>query len=447
MLEGMRDKAFSLIGAIKASLGSSRFVNGGAHAWSMVGQKDYAIEGYGANPTVFACINLLATSFARVPLKVRNEEGEHLVDSAYQKLINFPNPDEGGVEFRIAQATWELLLGNCFTEKLVSNGVPTELWNWQPYQMSIASMKGARMPSSYIYRKGLDGQRIWDVNNITGLSDMLHWRSFNPSPDDSSLGMSPLQAAAYAADSYNSAQKWRYNQIKNGGVLDGILSPKSPESMTREQKQELESSIQEKFSGAENSGRKLGVSTKEMTFTSLGSSLRDAEWLGGTKLNKQEITEVYKVPGQLIGIEGSQTYANFEQALKALFYFGVIPMLDLYVSEMNRWLGPSFPGETLTYDKADIDALEPDRAQRRKDKQDSGAYSINEIREEYGDEARDEPEADEILTDPSKIPLGMDAFSGLSSTASDVAKSLMRAGVPRSEAESKAMEWLYDSKE
>ena len=428
----------------KASIGLSQMMIGMDHSYAMKGIKEYAIEGYMSNPTVFACINLIATSFARVPLRVVDDEGEEFPDSAFQRLMDRPNPDEGGDEFRTASASWQLLTGNCFTERMMTGGAPRELWNWQPYEMSVGRQKGSRLPSRYVFMKDRADQKQWDVDVINGTCDMLHWRSFNPSPNDSTMGMPPLAAAAQAADSYNSAMKWRYNQSKNGGTLDGIISAKSPNTMDDNQVNGLKRALREKWRGSSKAGERLGVSSAELTFTSLSTSLRDAEWLGGTKLNKQEICEVYRVPTQLLGIEGSQTYANFEQATKALYYLAVIPLLDLYCSEMNRWLGSYFPGQYLTYNESDIGALETDRAERRTQKINSGAYSINEIRREFGDIDRDEPEADAVLTDPNKIPLGMDVFAGLDSSAGDVAKALMRAGIPRMEAETKAMEWLHD---
>ena len=40
----------------------------------------------------------------------------------------------------------------------------------------------------------------------------------------------------------------------------------------------------------------------------------DTEFLGGKTSAKLDVCETLKVPPQLLGIEGSQTYANYEQA-------------------------------------------------------------------------------------------------------------------------------------
>lgn len=431
----------------KASIGQAQLLVGKDYSYSDRKQKNFALEGYMKNPTVFSCIDLISSAFARVPLRVYNEDGEEVTEGAYVDLLERPNPDEGADEFKVAAASWMLLTGNCFTERIMVGGMPSELWNWQPYDFTVGRMKGSRLPAKYTWRKGLQGERSWEVNVLNGQSDILHWRKFNPDPTDSTFGMPPLMAGAVSADTYNAAMKWRYNQVSGGGVMDGILSPKGSNTMDQKQTNSFAQALKEKFRGPSKAGDRMGVMGMEMTYTSISTTMKDAEWLGGTKLSKQEICEVYKVPTQLLGIEGSQTFANFSMATKALYYLAVIPLLDMYCSEMNRWLGDYFPGQTVGYSKSDIDALEEDRATLRQQKIDAGVFSINEIRAEFGMEPSDEPEADAIRVDPSKLPLGMDIFGEGEGQAEEVAKSLMRAGMPRAEAEQKAIDWFYDSKD
>ena len=430
----------------KASIGQAQMVVGRDHSYALSDWKAYAKEGYALNPSVYACIDLIATSFARVPLKVYNDEGEELTEGPLVELLDQPNPDEGGDEFRTSTVSWLLLTGNTFTERILAGGVPTELWNWQPYDMSVGRVKGSRLPARYTWRKGLEGQQSWDVNIVTGESDIMHWRKFNPDPSDSTFGQSPMAAAAASADSYNSAMKLRYNKMKNGLSIDGILSPDSGDSnMDHKQQSELERKIREKYTGVD--GLRVAVSNTKMSFTTMTSTLRDAEWGFGTKLNKQEICEVFKVPTQLLGIEGSQTFANYAEANKAFYYHAVIPLLELYCSEMNRWLGEFFPGQTISWSKSDIDALETDRSAFRTEMIQAGVFTINEIREAFGKDPVDDEEANVVMTDPSKIPLGMDVFGEGEEQAEEVAKSLMRAGMPRAEAEQKSLEWFYDRKD
>lgn len=134
-------------------------------------------------------------------------------------------------------------------------------------------------------------------------------------------------------------------------------------------------------------------------------SPQDMDWLQGTKLLAQEIASVYRVPTQLLGIEGSQTYANFAEAKIAFYTQAVLPLMDLYVSEINRFLGGDFEGATVCYQSEDIEALEPLRAEKRAELLRTDVLTINEKRELLGYEPREEGEANMLFVQPNDIPL------------------------------------------
>ena len=72
------------------------------------------------------------------------------------------------------------------------------------------------------------------------------------------------------------------------------------------------------YTGSGNNGKPI-ILEGGLKWQPFGFNLRDAEFLGGKTSSKKDICEVLGVPTQLIGIEGSQTYANYEQA-RAAFY-------------------------------------------------------------------------------------------------------------------------------
>lgn len=425
----------------KASVGQSHFVLSGQHEYAMKDWRAYAEEGYGSNPTIYRCVSLIAQNFAKVPLYVKNDKDEILWDHPIQALLDRPNPDEGGVEFRTAAASWYLLTGNAFTE-LLKEGDTAQLWHFQPYDMSILG-HGA-MPAAYKFMKGRKEERVWEVDPTTGDSEMLHWRTFTPSPGTPRFGQSPLSAGARAGDSYNAATEWRHNALKNGGSVKGLLSIPGIDPKQRDQ---LQNVIKDSFSGARNADR-LGVLNAEAKWQALGMNMKDADWLAGSKLNAQEIASVYGVPTQMLGIEGSQTFANYEQARMSFWVDTVIPILDLYVSELTRFLAPHFGEKNLyiAYNDEDIEALEPMRQARRTELLATDVLTLNEKREIIGYEPVKEAEADQIFVDPNKIPLGFDVFSADEMQTEQLAKALIKAGLPREQAEQKAFEVISDRK-
>ena len=426
----------------KASVGQANFYGVGDCAYSMAKWEEYAKEGYGLNPTVYACVRKIAENAAGVTPLVR-VNGERVEGHPLETLLAQPNMDEGGIEFRTAAYSWMMISGNCFTEKLVVGGLPRELWNWQPYQMSVASSaNNPRMPARYTFDKSGKATHTWDVDLLTGKSDLLHWRTFNPDPEASFFGQAPLKAGASSADQLNAADKWRYNSFKNDCRPSGILS--TDNAIDEKQRKSLQGSLDNKQSGWWGAAKTmlLGGGLK---WQQLGVSAKDADWLNGSKYNKQGIAEVFGVPTQLLGIEGSMTFSNMEQAIVFFYNQTVLPLVDLYISELNRWIAPDYGDNVeVYYEINDIKALEPERRESLKTRLESDVLTMNEKRELIGYEPVTELEADQLYIDSNKIPLGLDIFTEEEKQVEDAAKSLMRLGLPREEAEQKAFDIVQE---
>jgi HK97 family phage portal protein len=375
------------------------------HAFPTDNLKAYADEGYGLNPTVFACIDLISKSFARVPLKVmtKGDKPEHLTEHPLQKLIDQPNPDEGGVEYRQAACSWLMITGNNFQQKLKASGLPSELIHWQPYEFSIDRLVGNMVPLRYIYGKNQRYERIFEVDQFTGKSDLMQWRTFNPSATGAEFGQAPLKAAASCVDSSNAARLWNYSALQNSGSYSLVVTSDTPP--TGDQEKTILQDIKEKWEGPENA-RKVKYMGSASKIDTISMTPQDMDWLEGLKLNAQEICSAFGVPTQLISIEGSQTYANYEEAKVAFFVQTIMPLLDLYVSELNRWLTPDF-GENveIVYCEDDIPALEPLRREKRAELVSSDVLTINEKRAILGFEPIDSEEADQVFVQPNDIPL------------------------------------------
>jgi HK97 family phage portal protein len=219
------------------------------------------------------------------------------------------------------------------------------------------------IPQAYRYHTG--GQAIdFPVDALDGHGPVLHLKSFHPLDDW--YGMSPLEAAAASIDQHNDAGRWNAALLQSSGRPSGALVYKPPHSdaagtLTDEQRQSLKSELEAFFSGSENAGRPLvlegGLDWREMSITP-----KDMDWLAGKDVSAREIALAFHVPPQLIGIDGSLTFANFEQARLALFDDAVIPLLDHVKDELNHWLCPRYGADiSLDYDIDRIEAFAPRR--------------------------------------------------------------------------------------
>ncbi|NVK33699.1 MAG: phage portal protein, partial [Rhodobacteraceae bacterium] len=64
----------------------------------------------------------------------------------------------------------------------------------------------------------------------------------------------------------------------------------------------------------------------------------------------------FGVPPMLLGIPGDTTYANYQEASRAFWRQGVLPLVSRTAGALAAWLGPAF-GEELTL-RPDLDAIE-----------------------------------------------------------------------------------------
>jgi HK97 family phage portal protein len=142
----------------------------------------------------------------------------------------------------------------------------------------------------------------------------------------------------------------------------------------------LKSELENFFSGAGNAGRPLvlegGLDWREMSL-----SPKDMDWLAGKDVSAREIALAFAVPPQLVGIEGSLTFANFEQARLALFDDAILPLIDHVKDELNHWLAPRFGDDIrIDYDIDKIEAYAERREKTWKRISAAGFLTVNEKR-------------------------------------------------------------------
>ena len=301
-------------------------------------------------------------------------------------LLQRPNPTQGGAALFESINAFALIAGNSYLEAVgPSNASPRELWTLRPDRMRV--IPGAQgLPEAYRYT--FDGKWVdFKVDTLTGRAPVLHIKNFHPLDDW--YGMSPLEAAAVSVDQHNDAARWNVSLLQTGGRPSGALvytpgHADAPDTLTPEQRQSIRSELERYYSGMDNAGRPLvlegGLDWKEMALTP-----KDMDWLGGKDVSAREIALAFHVPAQLVGIAGSQTFANFEQARLALFDDAVLPLLDHVKDELNNWLAPQF-GDDLRIDY-DIDKIEALALRRQQvwDKVSAATFlTVNEKRAALG---------------------------------------------------------------
>ena len=330
--------------------------------------KAFAKEGYGMNVIVFRCVDLISKALANIEMQVHVND-DVVEDHPLAKLLQNPNPVQGGSDFWQAYTAFRLITGNPYMEKLLvgesgeNGGTPAELWIVPPYQMKILARDDNPVPLGYLW-EGSGRTRSWKTDPFNPLS---FW-----------YGLSPMEAAALSVDQHNSAGKWNTKLLQNSGSPSGFLM--TEEVLGDAEYKQIKKRIDENYRGPNNAGEWM-LMEGGLDWKQAGLSPKDMDWLEGKNLSAQDIAGVYGVPLQVIPIPGSQTFANYEQARAALYEDTVIPLMDSLVDELNRWLSPHY-GENVRigYDVDQIEALEVRRKERWKAIGSANWISINEKR-------------------------------------------------------------------
>jgi HK97 family phage portal protein len=395
---------------LKGALGMTQFTT--PHAPRPLPDKPeiQAKEGYEGNTLVYRCTSIIAKAVASIPLRLMSgdkamEEDAHPL----AKLLAKPNPTQSTSDFLEWLTAYFVLLGNAMTEQVIGvDGAPIELWVWQPYRFRICDPVDPRTPypSQYEYRDGNGAHdRTWEVDPISGQSDIIHWRAFGPL--NRWWGVPALKPAASDVDQNTEAGEWNRKNLANNMQPPGMLQ--SSGKLTPDQVADLKEQVRQRFQGPNNARTPL-VLTGEFSWTAFGNNAQEMDWLKGSEMSAWKICAAYGVPTQVVPVPGGQTFANYEQARLALWEDTVIPTAQSLVALLNRVLVPRFADAQrrklrIELNLENIPALLIRRAEKWKSIGEAHFLSLNEKRIALGYPPLKNPEADAVLVDAAKLPI------------------------------------------
>jgi len=367
--------------------------------WSAREFVAFATEGYRDNPTVRACIMAKQKAAIECPVILVNENGEAVENHPILALLKKPNVMQSWEKFLTQMVGAHDIAGEGDVLK-IGIGQSVELWPLRPDWLEITTFSmGLPVACSYTPSDTYEESTVKQYQ----FSELMIWAEYNPL--FRWRGLSPLYSAAYSIDTLNEYAKSNKAMLENGMTPSGVLWTDSEVSDTSFNR--LQEQFNGKYAGAKNSGKPMildgGLKWQGMSFTP-----REMEFVSGKRLSQLDVCQVLRVPPQIIGIEGSQTFANYEQARAAFYEDEVIPMVNGLLSELLGFLRKDFKIPAtyqLIVDADGITALEPRRAERNKVIDGLTSISIDEKRAAMGYESVDG--GDVILVDSNKIPLDM----------------------------------------
>jgi HK97 family phage portal protein len=303
---------------------------------------------------VYACTNLRARNLASLPLHFY-DDGEEVTDGPLIDLMKRVNP------WWTPNRLWQMtvlaldLWGEAYwvlERGPDGKGEPREIWWARPDRMRLVPDYNDYI-SGYIYE--------WNNQRLAFTADEVIYFRY-PNPINEFEGLSPIAATRLALDTGHAALRSNHNVFSNGVQLAGVVTPADKDSTwARDQVEALRDMLEKRFKGVDKAHR-LAVLGQAATFTPMGISPKDAQFIELMRWTRSDACMVYGVPPELIGDQEGATYNNVREAHKGFWTDTMIPLAQMLTQELTEQLLPKFkqPVDRAEFDLSGVQALQAD---------------------------------------------------------------------------------------
>lgn len=250
---------------------------------------------------VYACVQAISETVASLPLILYRRNGDDRERASdhplYRVLHEQANEQQTALEFREWMQACVLLRGNAYARIVTGwDGQVRQLIPLSPDRVQVLDVAGKL---AYDYTKK-DGQ----VTRLLA-GEVLHLR--HRAGDDGVMGVSPITAAREVVQLAMAERDHGNASFSNAARLSGVLT--APGVLKPEQREALKTSWASQYSGVSNAG-KTPVLENGMTFSPVGMTNEDSEWLASRQFSVEEVARLFRVPPTVIGDLRHGNYSN-----------------------------------------------------------------------------------------------------------------------------------------
>lgn len=309
---------FTSKAAVPASLsappqrGWFRIAESFAGAW----QRNVPVDGNAvlANPTLFACITLIAADVSKLRVRLVEKIAEIWTETesaAFSPVLRKPNGLMNRIQFYACWVISKLTNGNTYVLKeRDARGVVVALYVLDPRLVTpLVAPNG-----DVYYRLQRDDLSAIPEGGITvPASEIIHDRMntlFHPL-----VGLSPIFAAGLSATHGLEIIQQSIRMAQNGSRPGGLLI--APGEIDQKDADRLKAYWEEKYTG-ENAG-KIAVLGSGLKFEKLSVDAVDNQLAEQLKWSDEKICSCFHVPAYMVGVGGAPTYNNIN-ALNQQYY-------------------------------------------------------------------------------------------------------------------------------
>jgi HK97 family phage portal protein len=312
---------------------------------------DFVKEGYQLNVIVYRAVTEVTRAVGSLEFELVRKRGakeDVLTDHPILRLLERPNPTQGGDGFLKELFTNYLLTGEMAATAFPETGKPAELWSQSPLYLTVKAGRGG-LPSAYVYKQN-NVEKTFPVTYPSGECQMFFMKMFNPL--DYWRGQAPLVAAGLAADTHNAGMRWNYSLLENSArpsMAVKLLAGAGAEVVSK-----LKEWFRGGFQGARNAGD-VPVLPVGADLQMLSQTSRDMDFMNTQKEAAKLIASAFGVPLPLIDNDAA-TFNNIEQAKERFYTDTILPLMDEFLSQFSSWLSKRF-GEEGLYLRVNADKI------------------------------------------------------------------------------------------
>lgn len=402
-----------------------------------------AIQLYVECMPLFNAIDMRASAFSQIPIRLWNKRTEEFIDDhPVLELLSKPNSDVSKMEFLEAYSSFFDITGNSF---LVATGrienPPLELMTAPPQHITFGQGNRFGMlhvPDDIRVTTYNSGETVFkakeDIDKglryINSMEDkeIWHTRSFNPLRSSSHFwGLSKARPLWLEIQQYISGNNTNLSMLKRGTKLSLAWVNNRGEELTDIQWNRLQEEAQ-KYMGDVNAGGTPildGMDVKPIQQTN-----RDMEFKDLQEAMLARISIAYGIPLALL-VPESMTLNNLETSLLQFFDRTILPLTNRHYDELSRFILPRYEDTAdleFRYNEQEISAVRARMIATAKDLNEISVNTIDEIRSVIGYEGL-AAGGDVILRPSTLVPVGEDAFTQdepMKPTATEKFRALMR---------------------
>lgn len=329
------------------------------------------------NSDVFTAVHMIASDISSLRLEKRIRGTRDNTDPIAELFNVKPNNLYNGYLFKFILVANALLNGEAFAQILRDKkGRPVELL-FRPNNSVIVKMdKDTNYNLEYWVR--IDAPRDLYVPP----KDMLHIKFFSV---DGIRGRSPLHSLKHDLNTQEDSKKFMSRFFKNGTHNGGILKMKDGK-LSKEAREKLRREWDKAYAGMDSVHGTV-VMDGTMEYEPIKVDTEVLKLINTSNHSTAQVGKVFGIPRHKFGLETSNM--NIREMNMDYLVNTLSPYLESIVSEIEfKLLDETFGGgvyykfNTDNYKMVDAET----KVKNAKIKLETGMSSINEVREEFGDE-------------------------------------------------------------